>query len=218
MGDATCVDLHVDPCCPFAWIAYRWLSAVQRRRPVRLRLHLMSLVALNQGRDLRPDYRSLLERTVGPGRVAAAVRAEHGHAALVGLYEAMGARIFVTGRDHYPVIHAELPRVVDEALAESGLPAQLRSAATNPRYDRLLKASHDAGMAAVGDGVGTPIVRLAGAAFFGPVLSAVPAGADATRLFDALLLLAGQRHLFEIKRPVTGRLTYDAPPEAPDGP
>ena len=37
------IDLYVDPCCPFAWIAYQWLAEVRRHRAVELALHLMSL-------------------------------------------------------------------------------------------------------------------------------------------------------------------------------
>jgi hypothetical protein len=31
------IELYVDPCCPFAWIAYQWLAEVQRHRAVGVR-------------------------------------------------------------------------------------------------------------------------------------------------------------------------------------
>jgi hypothetical protein len=42
------IELYVDPCCPFAWIAYQWLAEVQQHRAVELGLHLMSLSGYSQ--------------------------------------------------------------------------------------------------------------------------------------------------------------------------
>jgi hypothetical protein len=64
------------------------------------------------------------------------------------------------------------------------------------------RMSHNAGMALVGRGVGTPIVHIGGPGFSGPVLTGVPHGADAVRVFDGMRLLAGVPHMFEIKHPV----------------
>jgi Mycothiol-dependent nitroreductase Rv2466c len=208
-AERTRVDLYADPCCPFAWIAYRWLVEVGRHRDLDLRPRLMSLAILNQGRDITDGYRRLLEHTRAPVRVAAAVRQRHGYPALVGFYRALGRRVFATGQDHYPVIRHRLPQVITEALAEVGLPAELATAATVTTYDSVVEASHDAGLAPVGDGVGTPVIHLYGTAFFGPVMTAVPHQIDAVRVFDGLVLLAGFPSLFEIRRPLVAPLSYD---------
>jgi mycothiol-dependent nitroreductase-like protein len=210
-AERTRVDLYADPCCPFAWIAYRWLVEMSRHRGIDLRLHLMSLAILNQSRDITDGYWRLLEHTWAPVRVAAATQQQHGYPALVALYRALGRRIFVTGQDHYPVIRQHLPQVIGEALAEFGLPGDLANAASVTTFDSILKASHDAGMAPVGDGVGTPVIHLCGNAFFGPVMTAVPDQTDAVRVFDGLRLLAGFHDLFEIRRPLVPPLSYGMP-------
>ena len=60
----------------------------------------------------------------------------------------------------------------------------------------------NAAVAPMGGGVGTPIIHLRAAAFFGPVMTAVPRGSEALQVFDGLRLLAGYPRLFEIKRPL----------------
>ena len=51
-------------------------------------------------------------------------------------------------------------------------------------HDEVLRMTHEAGVALVGSEVGTPITRIDGAAFYGPVLNAIPRGDDAVRVFD----------------------------------
>src|SRR5215211_1937469 len=94
------VDLYVDPACPFAWIASRWLLEVGRQRTIDLRFHLMSLAMLNEGRHVDADYRALLDRSTGPARVAAAAVHQHGELILRDLYEAMGTAIFAPEHRH----------------------------------------------------------------------------------------------------------------------
>ena len=199
------IELYVDPCCPFAWIAYQWLAEVQQHRALELGLHLMSLPILNEHQSIPPGYRRLLAHTWGPARVAAAAVQQHGPDALAALYEAMARRIFA-GADHYLVIREDLESVILDALSEVGLPARLADAAASDAYDGPLRASHDAAMAPIGNGVGTPIIHLGASAFFGPVMTAVPRGSEALQVFDGLRLLAGYPRLFEIKRPLAGSL------------
>jgi hypothetical protein len=199
------IELYVDPCCPFAWIAYQWLAEVRRQRAVELALHLMSLPMLNEYESISLGYRRLLAYTWGPARVAAAAVHLHGPDALPPLYEAMARRIFAEA-DHYRVIRQDLESVIVDALSEVGLPALLSEAAASDDYDGSIRASHNAAMAPMGSGVGTPIIHLGAAAFFGPVMTGVPRGSEALQVFDGLRLLAGYPRLFEIKRPLAGSL------------
>ena len=43
----------------------------------------------------------------------------------------------------------------------------------------------------VGQEVGTPVIAVEGVAFFGPVVSPIPRGDEAAKLWDGVLLVAG---------------------------
>ena len=53
-----------------------------------------------------------------------------------------------------------MPGGIASALHRAGLPHTLANAATDPAYDAELRASHVAGMAPVGDDVGTPVIHI----------------------------------------------------------
>lgn len=152
----------------------------------------MSLSVLNEHRELEPWYREFNDRAGGPARVCAAAEALHGNTILRYLYTALGSRIHVERNTDYDA-------VITESLDELGLPASLAKAAHTDECDATLRASHQAGQEAVGE-AGTPVVTVDGVGFFGPVLTSIPKGEEAIRLFQATRTLAGMRAFAELKR------------------
>jgi hypothetical protein len=196
------VDLWVDPLCPWAWIASRWLLEAGRVRDFEPSFHVMSLAVLNEGRDLPEQYVEMMKKAYGPVRVLIAASQTHGEAVVRPLYEAMGEQIHLGGEKDFEV-------VIARALESAGLSPDLANAATSTDFDEALKVSHHAGMDPVGFDVGTPVIHVDGVAFFGPVVTPAPKGEAAGQLFDGVVAVASTPGFYELKRTRTSGPSFE---------
>lgn len=193
------VDVWVDPMCPFAWMTAQWLLEVEKVRDVTARFNVMSLTVLNEGRDeLADDYKEKMKKGMGPVRLAIAVEQAHGKQGLRAYYLAIAKLRHNDGGEFGPELYSQ-------ALEAAGLEPGLADRVEDDSLDAALRESHHAGMDAVGQDVGTPVVHLhkddgSTAAFFGPVIVPPPTGDEAGRLWDGLNLMATTDGFYELKR------------------
>jgi len=187
------VDFWFDPVCPWAWMTSRWVDDVARQRGFAPTWHVMSLAILNEGRDLPEQYVDLMTHAKRLVRFVNGVSQRNGLEWVKPLYDELGERLHPQGRNDYD-------EIMREALATLGLDAGLIDLADSDEFDDSLLTSHRSGMDLVGEDVGTPIIAVDGAAFFGPVISPAPAGQAALDLWDGVVAVAAYPGFFELKR------------------
>ena len=132
------------------------------------------------------------ERRRGPGQAAGDGAVEGVHADRVGAAHAGGEG----GKKGF----GAYDDVIKRGLEEVDLPEHFAEVANTNDADDLLRGFHAKAIEAVGDDVGTPVVALNGTAFFGPVITRVPEGEEAGKLFDHAVGLAEFPYFFELKR------------------
>ena len=192
------VTFWFDVSCPFAWQTSRWMKEVEKVRDIEIEWVPMSLAVLNDGRDIPEDYAAMMEANWGPARVFAKVKQEQPEK-VDELYTAMGTLVH-PGGESMKQGYGAYDEVIKKGLAEVGLPEHFADVANTSDEDDLLRGYHATAMEAVGDEVGTPVVKLGDNAFFGPVITRVPKGEEAGKLFDHAVGLAEFPYFFELKR------------------
>jgi len=211
VGPATSLRFYFDPVCPFAWLTSKWVRMVAAQRDYRIEWRFIALRMLNADLDYDAHFPPRYEAGHTAGlrllRVAARARDEHGPEAVDALYARYGAYIFDTPVDRSLYLpdrdYRGTARYVEPILAEAGLPAALAEALDDESCDAVIRAETEEALALTGRDVGTPIIQFGppdGVAFFGPVISRLPAEEDAGRLWDHVVGLAQFGGFAELKR------------------
>jgi 2-hydroxychromene-2-carboxylate isomerase len=196
------VEFWFDPSCPWAWMTSRWVDEVAAHRDLDVTWNVMSLAVLNEDNDVSDDYKAFFPRALKYTRLVAAARELHGQKIVKPLYDALGSRI-------HPGGSTDPDEVIPAALADVGLPADFAAYADSDEYDPQMRASHFEGISRVGQDVGTPVIAVNDVAFFGPVISPAPKGAQALALWDGVVAAAAYDGFFEIKRTRTRGPIFD---------
>lgn len=208
-------DLHFyfDPVCPFAWMTSKWVRIVAKQREYSVDWRFISLRILNENIDYDAHFPAEYEAGHTAGlrllRVAARVRQQHGRSAVGSLYAAVGTRLFDTPRDERLSVSDQGARhLLEPILRDVGLPVEVADALDDTSFDAVIRAETEEALALTGRDVGTPILHFKppdGAAFFGPVISRLPAEDDAVELWDHVIALTGFPGFAEIKRSLRER-------------
>jgi Mycothiol-dependent nitroreductase Rv2466c len=210
---ATDISFWFDPVCPFAWITSQWIRTVAAQRGYTVDWRFISLRLINADVDYDTHFPASYEDGHTSGlrllRVAARARAEHGPTAVGPLYQAFSSEIFDSPRARQLTSQVRGSRqFAGPLLAQAGLPAELAGALDDTSWDDEIQAETDQALSLTGRDVGTPIIQFqppASPAFFGPVISRLPADKDAIRLWDHVVGLATFPGFAELKRSLRER-------------
>jgi DSBA-like thioredoxin domain len=187
------VEFWVDPACPFCWMTSRWMLEVSEHRDIDISWQPISLLVKNATPPDSPFYdrvaftRNLL-------RVMESVRAAGGEHEIGDMYTAFGTKIHHEGESIFDVL---------PVLDGLGL-GQHAGAMDDASFDPIIQSAMDDGLSLVGNDVGTPIIAIEGAAgrvgLFGPVITVMPKGDAALKLWDGYLAMVDTPGFFELKR------------------
>jgi len=209
------LQFYFDPVCPWAYITSRWVVEVQEQRGYDVSWKFISLFMINSDRGYnegnmpwRDGHMSGLQAL----RVASAARAAAGNDAVAAVYTALGKAIHVDKRR--PKDSTELKDFARSVLSEAGLNPQWADSATDELHDEVIRYETSRALELTGKDVGTPILvfhpeKPNEASFFGPVISSIPRGAEALRLWDAVETLATTSGMAELKRSLRGAPSFD---------
>lgn len=203
------LDFFFDPVCPFAWVTSRWVVRVADLRPLDVQWRFIALRMVNADRNYDTEFPAGYDALHTAGlhmlRVAAAVRDAEGNEAVGALYTALGVSLWDRDPEPGSMLRADAGtrQHVADALAAAGLDVGLADAVDDDGHDEVIAAETDLALSRAGRDVGTPILTFGppdGPSFFGPVISRLPADADALALWDAVTTLARFDSFAEVKR------------------
>jgi hypothetical protein len=209
------LEFFFDPVCPWAWITSRWVREVQSLRDYDVQWRFISLRFLNEDKmdySAMPEgYREIHHAGTHGLRVAALAREEQGNDAVSAFYTALGTSLH--NRADRTML-TDTPGHLATVLGEAGLPTAWADAWEDESRDGLIRSETELALQRTGKDVGTPILTFRPgakdeASFFGPVISSIPRGDDAVKLWDAVETLATTSGMAELKRSLRAAPSFD---------
>jgi len=210
------LDFFFDPVCPWAWITSRWVTEVQTLRDYKVSWKFISLKILNQDTmdysSMPAGYKEVHAAGTSALRVAAKARSVAGNDAVAKVYTALGTSLH--NRQERELFVADIEGHIAGLLKSVELPVEWASAVHDETFDRLISDETAIALGRTGKDVGTPILTfnpggLKEASFFGPVISSIPRGEEATKLWDAIETIATASGMAELKRSLRARPSFD---------
>jgi 2-hydroxychromene-2-carboxylate isomerase len=210
------LDFFFDPVCPWAWITSRWVAEVQSLRNYDVSWKFISLKFLNEDKmdysKMPAGYAEVHASGTSGLRVAAHARAVEGNEAVGKVYTALGTSMH--NKQERELFVADTEGHVASLLKEAGLPVEWAKAVHDESFDALIRQETELALERTGKDVGTPIITFhpggaKEASFFGPVISTIPRGEDALKLWDAIETVATTSGMAELKRSLRARPSFD---------
>lgn len=208
------LDFWIDPICPFCWVTARWVvDDIAPERDLDIQWRPISLFFKNEPAE-DSDYYGPVKFTHGLLRVMESVRAaaatpEAGNADVFKLYWQAGTWIHHDGNRDF---------TATELLDAVGLDTSFAAAFDDDKWDTPVRDGMDAGLALVGNDVGTPIIAMERsdgeqAGYFGPVINKVPPKEQGLAMWDGLVAMMEVDSFFELKRTRTGGIDFGDRPQ-----
>lgn len=210
------LDFFLDPVCPWAWITSRWVTEVQGLRNYDVQWRFISLRFLNEEKmdysKMPAGYKDVHAVGTMSLRVAAHARATEGNNAVAHVYTALGTSLH--NRQEREAMVANPVAHVASLLTSAGLPSEWATHVDNDAFDALIRSETELALERTGKDVGTPILTfhpgaVNEASFFGPVISNIPRGEEAVRLWDAIETIATFSGVAELKRSLRARPSFE---------
>ncbi len=130
---------------------------------------------------------------------------EEGNEAVGKLYTAVGTALH-NNQQREEMLNNPTFFLVD-VLSRNNLNVDWAKGADNEEFDAVIREETDLAFTRTGRGVGTPILTFKPGqanegSFFGPVISEIPRGDAALKLWDAIELIATSTGMAELKRSI----------------
>lgn len=204
------VEFWVDPACPWCWVTARWIvDEVAPQRDLDITWQPISLLFKNNPPEDSPYYAAVatthkLLRVLESLRATGASNAE-----MQQWYLYCGTKVHHDGDREFDTDK------VAAALEHLGLEPKHAEAFEDDAWDVAIRTGMDAGLALVGNDVGTPIIAFTAddgvkRGIFGPVITRVPSPEQSLQVWDAMYALTTMDGFWELKRTRTEGPSFPA--------